>query len=325
MKLSILITRYKESWDICRSMFDSIALQRGISFDDVEVIVVNDGRDKLLTGREFNGYPFHVKYLPMPEHGGISRARNYGLDHSTGDYVMFCDIDDMFLNSCGLYLIFGAMHEGYDSIGSSFIEEHFDKDGTYKIIRHDKDNTFVHGKVFRRQFLIDENIRFKDELTIHEDGYFNLIAAVVSKERKEITTPFYLWKCNKESTVRKDPINYVLKTYDHLMKAREAISDELNARGEVDKYIDSVCKTVIDSYYDFNKPNYLDPKNKELVEKAEKAFKSYYLKFRQDYLEANINRIAEIKFVSYSQAFTNGMRVEQRTISEWLTHIMKEV
>jgi len=32
--------------------------------------------------------------------------RNQCLTAAQADYVMFCDADDMFLNNCGIYLIF---------------------------------------------------------------------------------------------------------------------------------------------------------------------------------------------------------------------------
>lgn len=324
-RLSICITRYKEKWPICKDLFDSIAIQRGINFEDIEVIVVNDGRDELLTGREFINYPYHVDYIPMNEHGGVSKARNFALDHAHGDYVMFCDIDDMFLNNCGIHLLFCAMKEEPDFTSSSFVEEVFNKDGAYKIVRHDKDITFIHGKMYRRRYLVDNNIRFDESLTIHEDGYFNVIASICTESKKDTTVPFYLWKWNDESVVRKDPKAFVLKTYDHLMKSRAAICRELEKRGFIDEYFNSVVKTVCDSYYDFNNPEYLSPANKDDVRKAEKAFKAFYDEFGKDYRESNIERIAEMMFLCRQNAYVKGMRVEQNAIHEFLNHIVRDV
>ena len=115
MKLDIIIPHYREPWSTCKYLFDSIALQRGIHFDDIRVIVVNDG-DNILFGSMENAmlklstYPFTVDYI-VKEHGGVSAARNCGLDGSNADYVMFCDIDDGFLSNCGLHLVFNAMKE----------------------------------------------------------------------------------------------------------------------------------------------------------------------------------------------------------------------
>ena len=65
---------------------------------------------------------------------------------------MFCDIDDMFSNVCGLWILFREMETGFDSLVSVFIEESRDpntKDPVY--LNHEMDATFVHGKVHRRK------------------------------------------------------------------------------------------------------------------------------------------------------------------------------
>ena len=45
MTLDIIVPHYHEPWKICKPLFDSIALQRGIKFEDIAVIVVNDGAE----------------------------------------------------------------------------------------------------------------------------------------------------------------------------------------------------------------------------------------------------------------------------------------
>jgi hypothetical protein len=89
---------------------------------------------------------------------------------------MFCDADDMFYNACGLWIIFREFENGgFDSLVSLFIEE-TRMPGTNEVmyINHENDSTFVHGKVHRRQYLIDKKIRWNDNLTIHEDSFFNI-------------------------------------------------------------------------------------------------------------------------------------------------------
>ena len=156
MTLDLIVPHYKEPWETCKYLFDSIALQRGMDMNDIRVIVVNDGKI-LLDEAVFKGYPFQVEYLVM-QHGGVSAARNYGLDHSTADYVMFCDIDDGFLSNYGLHVVFSAMNEGFDLLTSNFIEESKTEKGAPLILPRKDDMTFIHGKVYRRQFLVDNNL-----------------------------------------------------------------------------------------------------------------------------------------------------------------------
>ena len=43
MKLSILIPQYKETEEQVKPLLDSIALQQNIDFNEIEVVIVNDG------------------------------------------------------------------------------------------------------------------------------------------------------------------------------------------------------------------------------------------------------------------------------------------
>jgi glycosyltransferase involved in cell wall biosynthesis len=182
MYLQILVPQYKENEAIIKPLLDSIAIQQNIDFKkDIGVIITNDGSDVHLSQDFLNHYPFSIEYY-FNEHKGVSATRNFCLDKATADYVMFCDADDMFFNICGIYIILQEIKEKhFDSFVSSFIEEtrHPDtKEPLY--INHDIDSTFVHGKVHRREYLIDNNIRWNDNLTIHEDSYFNCLCQNLS-------------------------------------------------------------------------------------------------------------------------------------------------
>lgn len=323
MRLGILITHCKEPWEVCKPLFDSLACQRGIDFNDVSVTFVNDGADGAIESID-EAYPFHIDFLTK-EHGGVSAARNYAFDNSDSDYVMFSDCDDAFLNNYGLHLVFSAMQEDYDAITSCFVEEQREESGNYRIYRHDKDCTFVHGKAYKRKFLVDENLRFRDDLTIHEDGYFNSVALIVANTKKEIETPFYLWCWNENSVVRKDGKDLCLKTYDHVMKQRMAIAEELEKRGFVNEYIDCVIKTFLDAYYDFQEPAFVNPENETLMRCAEKAFKKFYRKFGQTWREAAVNRKAEIAMLCRANSYQKGMLMERITLNDWLKHISRDV
>lgn len=327
MTLDLIVPHYKEPWETCKYLFDTIATQRGICFDNIRVIVVNDG-DCVLSDDCFNGYTYKVEYLKK-EHGGVSAARNYGLDHSEADYVMFCDIDDGFLSNYGLYLVFSAMHEGFDMLVSTFIEESFAKDTKLPIILPRKDDmTFVHGKVYKRQFLLDNDLRFADDLTIHEDGYFNLIAYTVAKNGckvRKVDTPFYLWRWNDNSVVRSNKNDFVLRTYDHLMKARTRTCEEMERRGYDKEYRVSVCMTVLNSYYDFQKTTYHTAQNQKYLRQAEKAFKVFWTKFNKVFKDCTNAEIAEIAESSRENAVANGMLMEQQDLKSFLKHIDTEV
>ena len=327
MTLNIIVPHYKEPWELCKYLFDSIAMQRGVPFNLIKVIVVNDGDDCVLSAMEWADYPYTVDYIIKP-HGGVSAARNAGLMESDADYVMFCDADDGFLNNYGLHLLFSAMQEGADYIVPSFVEETFDADGNATIINHDMDLTFMHGKVYRRQFLIDNNLLFDPTMTLHEDGYFNMVvyaAAQHEGKMKTISTPIYLWRWNDNSVVRSNRKDFVLKTYDDVMLTRTGICNELKRRGYQEDYETAVAMTVMNSYYDFQKTSYTSAENAKYAKKAEKAFKGFWMQFGKDFTNLTNKRVAEIARVARENAYKNGMLFEQVSIRDWLKHIEKDV
>ena len=135
---------------------------------------------------------------------------------------MFCDADDMFLTVNALYTILQLIEtQNFDTLVSCFMEEQKTRDIQEKMtngskileatfgpgyaasklpefiyIPHEIDSTFVHGKVHRRRYLLSNNIRFNDKLTVHEDSYFNILAQQLCdpEKAKYWPQPFYLWK-----------------------------------------------------------------------------------------------------------------------------------
>ena len=321
MKISLVITHYNEPWDVVKPMFDSISMQLGIDFNDLEVILVEDGEP--LNDEVFTIYPFKTTIINQG-HNGVSEARNIGLDHVTGEYVMFCDCDDEFISLFALHLyIKSAKTNKFAIIKSPFIENQT-IDGELKLIRHDQDITFIHGKFYNVEFLRENELRFNPELTIHEDGFFNVLANMLADGNiHEMSPAVYLWKYRDESIVRKDRDAFIFKTYTNLMDCRKAICRELERRERFPEMFQAISKTVVDSYYDFQRPDALKPENKEIIEKAEKAFADFYNEFKEAYKNVNINDLAQMMYICRVNAYANGMRVEQETLSQFLTRIVK--
>ena len=297
-----------------------------VNFDDVGVILVNDGEENELPKECFDGYPYSICQMSIPK-GGVSKARNAGLDASTADWVMFCDFDDCFSSVMGLYLIFCAMNEDkYDTLWSNFTEETKDNEGKLILVPHGRDYVFIHGKAHRRQFLVDNDLRFHDKLTIHEDAYFNVLVQAVAKEERiaSIKTPIYLWKWNDNSVVRKDNSeDYILDTYDHLIRQKIAITEQLIKRGMTKEVLMIVAKTVVDVYYDCQQSTWRIPKVKDKVQKAENWFSAYLKRYAEYYTRADIKVIAGLAKSCREHTLNKGtFFMEAETLKEFLERIM---
>lgn len=321
--ISLVVTHYDETWNVCRPLFDSIAVQTDFDLDTLEVIVINDGMGNKLPYAELSKYPFCIKQFHI-EHKGVSAARNEGIKKATGDYIMFCDCDDMFCSMFSLQIYDKAIREGqgnYDIIRGSFIEDQF-IDGEWKLIRHDNDITFIHGKLYRTEFIKENNLAFDESLTIHEEAVFVALSNMLTPKIRETQVATYLWKYRNDSIVRKDPDMFIFKTYSNLMAVRRALCEELAKREMITEYRQTVVKTVIDCYYDFQKHDALKPENAELILKAKKSFKKFYNRFKNDYHDVNVNDIAAMMNVCRPTAVANGLKVEQQSLKDFLTEIV---
>lgn len=320
-KLQFLIPQYKETDEVIKPLLDSIAIQQNVPFNQIGAVICNDGSDIFLSDEFLGSYPFDIEYHKEP-HRGVSGTRNACLDYSTAEYVMFCDADDMFYNACGLWILFQEMDIGvFDSLISVFIEETRipdTKKTTY--INHEMDSTFVHGKVHRRQYLIDKSIRWNDSLTIHEDSFFNILCQNLSMNIKYCQTPFYLWKWRDDSVCRHDP-KYILKTYSNMLDSNEALIREFIKRGMTDKAKFYVVFMIFDAYYTMNKPEWINQENQEYRDRTEIHF-SQYLR-RQKYLwdAVSIQDKMQISNGVRSRSVMEGMQMESVTIDDWLKHI----
>jgi hypothetical protein len=235
---------------------------------------------------------------------------------------MFCDADDMFYNACGLYLIFREIENGgFDSLVSAFIEESRDpntKEPLY--INHDMDSTFVHGKVHRRKYLLKNKIRWNDNLTIHEDSYFNCLCQRLAKELKYSQTSFYLWRWRDDSVCRHDP-KYILKTYNNMLDSNDALVEQFLNRKRIEDAQFYVVGMIYDAYFTMNKDEWLSQENQDYRYTTEKRFKEYWLKYKN--LHDSIPQDVKTQIIMgiKNRMYAEGMILETLTFNEWIKQV----
>ncbi len=322
MKLQILVPQYNETTEVIKPLLDSIEIQQNIDLsNEVGVIIVNDGSDILIDKELFDRYSFKIDYY-INEHKGVSATRNACLDYATADYVMFCDADDMFYNACGLYIVFREIDNGgFDSLVSAFIEETRVPETQEPVyINHEMDLTFVHGKVHRRQYLLDNNIRWNDNLTIHEDSYFNCLCQRLAKELKHSPTSFYLWRWRDSSVCRHDP-KYILKTYNNMLDSNDALVQQFLDRERNDDAMFFAVNMIYDAYFTMNKDEWLNQENKEYRYNTEKRFKEYWLKYKLLHNMIPQDIKTQIIMGIKNRMYAEGMILETLTFNEWIKRV----
>lgn len=333
MKLQILIPHYHESAETIRPLLDSIAIQQNVDFSEIGVIICHDGKD--ISDFIFDGvgeewpfdtpelpaYLFVIKQIRIP-HRGVSAARNALLDTATADYVMWCDADDMFYNACGLWIIFREIAQGeFDGLRSLFIEEtRHPETGEVVYINRENDSTFVHGKVWRREYLKEQGIRWNEALTVHEDSYFNSLALTLSENVKDCPYAFYLWRWRDESVCRHDP-KYMLKTYGKFIDSNDALVKEY-LRRERDEEARNVCAyMVMNAYYTMNKPEWINQENQSFREDTERRFGMYYREHKALWESVDPKLKMRISNGVRAQVIREGMQMEHETLDGWLKKV----
>ena len=320
MKLQLLIPQYNETEDVIRPMLDSIRTQQGVDLKDIEVLIGNDGSDFKLSEEFLGSFPFSIRY-ELYEHTGLPGTRSKLFDLATADYVMFCDADDMFFTNLALYTIFAYTNKGCDALVCDVMEEVLDKkSGRSLFFPHKKDSTFVHGKVYRRQFLLDNHIVWHPDVKCHEDSGYNCLALKVAKDVKHCQIPLYLWKWREGSICRKDPL-YVPKTYTRMIYSNGWLVKDLLDRGMVEDARYYVAVLVYGTYYMLNKKIWLDPMNARYRYETEKCFQEYFKKHKILFQSVDPKIRNRIIAGTKRRVLNEGVLLEQFTFDEWIRHI----
>ncbi len=182
MKYSVIIPVYNAARTLRRCL-DSLVDQ---SFDDYELLLINDGStdgsDAIC--REYaNAYPC-IRYFPK-ENGGVSSARNLGLEQAKGEYILFVDSDDYVSNNnfavigqelarcCPDLLMFGAANTGAEKqtrITGAYLEVE-ESNIARRIAEAMQQYLFssLWNKVFKRETIERFHLRFENGLAIGED------------------------------------------------------------------------------------------------------------------------------------------------------------
>lgn len=323
-KLQILVPQYKETEEIIKPLLDSIAIQQRIDLkNDISVIIVNDGSDVILSQDFLRKYPYRIDYI-LNEHLGVSAARNEALDYATADYVMFCDADDMFYITHAIWIILDDLKkEPADIINSVFYEEVFYIDQNFaKLIKHEQDRTFVHGKIYRRQYLVDNDIRWNEKLHIHEDLFFNTLAMVLTKDIRFQDIPFYLWRYRKDSVCRDDP-EYLIKTYPNLIESNYELLKEFLKRDQTDAAIQIANFVTLDTYYSMQLPLWHTKENVEYRAAAEKEFAKLFNEYGYLFHKASLDLRRKTASGIRERTVKSGMVMELVSFADWIDYIVK--
>lgn len=204
--ISIIIPCYKAQDTILRTLC-SIAEQEIV--EDFEVILVNDadeeGYQKFVD--MFSPY-YNLREIKREVNGGPGDSRQTGIEAATQPLITFIDADDTFSGRFALKTLRNQMlsDPSIVCVFSRFLE---DQKVSYLV--HQEENPWMFGKLYKKDYLINHNIRFPINSRSNEDGAFNTLCKLYSSESekiKYIQDISYYWNYREDSITRKDNCDY---------------------------------------------------------------------------------------------------------------------
>lgn len=248
MLLDLFVTHWTEPWEVCRPGFEMLKNQRCVDWNQVRVTVVHDGTEAFRESR-FKDYPFPVRQVCLP-HGGIAAARNRCIELSEATWIKWNDCDDFFTGVYSLREIMSGLEMAADDYDLMWFDVFAEMKGK-RYIKDERDPVVLHGKAFRRSFVLEKGLRFLEDLTWCEDSAF-LSVLEMEIDHSRIgkitgTCPPYTWIHREGSLCNRPEIRYEnLKSF---FRRHCYVAEEFRKRGLDDAYCTMVFRIACDSYY----------------------------------------------------------------------------
>lgn len=222
MKISIIIPIYN-SEKYLRECLDSVIAQ---TYSDFEALLINDG-SKDSSGNICDEYAakdtrFRVFHKA---NGGVSSARNLGLQHAKGEWVSFVDSDDRLnekyieeLHNSTIYDSVDLVVQGYTAIGVekqrkvSFGNDRVSSSDYEKLF--EEKEIFKYGypfsKLFKNRIIRENKLRFPELYSFAEDLSFFLVYLQFCDQIKfdDLYNYYYISHPNSLSKSVKKPEEY---------------------------------------------------------------------------------------------------------------------
>lgn len=207
LELSIIIPYHNETAARLAIGLASINSQIGVDFQNFDVTLIGDGGIPV-SASDFDWCSnLQLNVINYQDSVGAGCARQRGIDHTSGKYIMFMDADDQLQDVTSLSQFFSTVGQtgdhqvliaGYDEIvGNSGLDDSW-------VMPHPYNWSAAYAKWFCRSYLDQLGLKWHSKLRIFEDSYFVGLACKLANDILPIKKTVYTWNCNPNSTVRHD-------------------------------------------------------------------------------------------------------------------------
>ena len=238
--IDIIIPAYNAHDTIIQTL-SSVAIQT--IRDKANIYIVDDCSLKNYD-EEINMFKgmLNIKQLRTEKNRGAGYAREFGINNSSSDYILFLDADDLLYDCFSLDKLYKIMNaSNYNLVAGLFVNEGKDDASTFVV---DENGIFgcLHGKLYRRKYLIDNNIRF-NYTRYSEDNSFNGIVVNTTSKYKVISDIVYVYRYNPNSITNED--EKLVRIHSSYLHNMLWLIKQLEKRG-VD--VDTILCILLNSY-----------------------------------------------------------------------------
>ncbi|MFT4820484.1 MAG: glycosyltransferase involved in cell wall biosynthesis [Candidatus Azotimanducaceae bacterium] len=209
VKISVVVPVYNED----RYLRQCIGSVIGQSLKDIEIIVVNDAStDSSGTIlKEYEESDNRVKVFDVATRGGVSAARNVGIEHAAGDYIIFLDGDDFWVAQGMLQDLYDRCVKEqldilefglYRSADESEKPRKLSGQSRFVLLRQQIDwrvSYNVNTKLISRNMLRANQLRFDAELIVGEDALFSIQLYCRAERLAIYDRTYYFYRSNPQS------------------------------------------------------------------------------------------------------------------------------
>jgi len=198
--------------------------------EELEFIIVNDGSTDRTEDIVKKYKDKRIRYFKN-KNQGIGKTRNFGIDQSKGEYILFLDSDDYIEKTCCEKLYNKAKNDNLDIVICDFYKE-WDNGEIEEIHTPSFENSTLKdnpdiiteylspwAKIYKRKLIADNNIKFVEDCK-YEDAPF--VIEALDKANKigklDDCLNYYLIHGNSETTVRDRRCFDILKIIDKIRK-----------------------------------------------------------------------------------------------------------
>ena len=257
------------------------------SYKKLQIILVDDGSTDNC-GNICNEYASRDERLEVihKQNGGLSDARNVGINKAKGEYIAFVDSDNYIEKS-----MYKDMYNLIDKRKADVcICNFYNVEGNNKILKNPNKGIQEYDKIsILKEILLDTKIQSYAWNKLYKKEVFNNIKYPVGRKYEDIGTTFYiLEKCNKIIVTgkpeyyylnRKDSIvnnvneQTIIDYIELIIKRYDYIEKNLKELDKYNKYY--LAKTLITAYYDIKSL-------KDIKSETQKLFDKLYEKVRKN-------------------------------------------